>query len=129
MGAVKRMVVIAVLLGTVLAGCGGSTPQLYTLAKTTACLKAQPVQLGGSLDFVASTATGGAVKIHTADNFLTLVFGKTADDASNIADAYRRFAAKNVGVNDVLQQNQNSVMLWHMHWSQADLDMITSCLK
>lgn len=123
------MIVIAALLAALLAGCGGSTSHLYTLAKTEACLKTQPVRLGGPLDFVASTATGGAVKIHTADNFLTLVFGATVEDASNIADAYRRFAAKNVGVNDVLHQDENSVMLWHLHWTQADLDMIGGCLK
>jgi len=123
------MIVIAALFAALLAGCGGGTAHLYSLQKTTACLKKQPVRLGGPLDFVASTATGGAVKIHLADNFLTLVFGSTVDDASNIADAYRRFAAKNVGVNDVLHQDQNSVTLWHLHWTQADLNMIGGCLK
>ena len=77
------------------------------------------MRLGGTLDFVASTATGGAVKIRTSDNFLTLVFGKTVADADNIADAYRRFAAKNVGVDDVLNQDQNAVMLWHNHLEPA----------
>ena len=66
---------------------------------------------------------------NTSDNFLTLVFGKTVDDANNIADAYRRFAANNVGINDVLNQNQNAVMLWHTHSSQPDLDLVTGCLK
>jgi len=123
------MIVIGAVLAAILAGCGGSSSHLYSLAKTTVCLKKQPVRLGGPLDFVASTAIGGAVKIHTSDNFLTLVFGSSVADAGNIADAYRRFAAKNVGVNDVLHQDENSVMLWHNHWSQADLDMIGGCLK
>lgn len=123
------MLVTGIVLAGLVAGCGGSSAHLYSLAKTTACLKTQPVRLGGPLDFVASTATGGAVKIHTKDNFLTLVFGSTISDANNIAAAYRRFAAKNVGVNDVLHQDENSVMLWHDHWSQADLDLIGGCLK
>ena len=123
------MIVLAAALAAIVTGCGGSSSHIYSLDKTSACLQTKPVRLGGALDFVASTATGGAVKIHTGDNFLTLVFGKTVDDANNIADAYRRFAAQNVGIDDVLVQNQNAVMLWHTHWSQPDLDLITGCLK
>jgi hypothetical protein len=126
---VKRIIVLGAVFAAIAAGCGASSPHIYSLGKTTACLKTKPVRLGGQLDFVASTATGGAVKIHTSDNFLTLVFGKTVDDANNIADAYRRFAANNVGINDVLNQNQNAVMLWHTHSSQPDLDLVTGCLK
>ena len=102
---------------------------LYSLGKTRTCLASQPVRLGGTLDFVASTSTGGAVKIHTKDNFVTLVLGRTVADADNVAAAYRRFAAQNVGVNDVLDENQNAVLLWHIHPSQADVDLVTGCLK
>ena len=87
------------------------------------------MKLGGNLDFVASTSTGGALKVHTSDNFVTLVFGRTVADADNVAAAYRRFAAKNVGVNDVLDQNQNAVLLWHVHPSQSDLDLVGGCLR
>ena len=123
------MLLVGTVLAAILAGCGSSSQRIYTLPKSTACLKTKPVRLGGSLDFVASTATGGAVKIHTNDNFLTLVFGKTVADADNIAAAYHRFAASNVGVDDVLHQDQNAVMLWHTHWSQPDLDLVSGCLK
>ena len=123
------MIVLTFVVAALAAGCGASSSHIYSLGKTSDCLQTKPVRLGGPLDFVASTATGGAVKIHTGDNFLTLVFGKTVDDGSNIADAYRRFAAQNVGVNDVLVQNQNAVMLWHTHWSQPDLDLVAGCLK
>ena len=109
--------------------CGSSGTHTYSLQKTTDCLKTKPVRLGGSLDFVATTATGGAVKVHTSDNFLTVVFGKTTQDADNIAAAYRRFAAKNVGVNDVLYETGNAVLLWHRHWAQSELDTVVSCLK
>jgi hypothetical protein len=123
------MLLLGLVCAAVAAGCGSSPPHVYSRGATTACLKTKPVRLGGPLDFVASTATGGAVKIHTSTNFLTVVFGKTVDDASNIADAYRRFAAKNVGIDDVLLQDQNAVMLWHDHWSQPDFDLVSGCLK
>jgi hypothetical protein len=123
------MIVTGVLLAALLAGCGGSSSHLYSLEKTKACLQKQPVRLGGPLDFVASTATGGALKVHTNDNFLTIVFGKDVADANNINAAYHHFAAANVGVDDVLHQDENVVMLWHNHWSQDELDMIGGCLK
>ena len=123
------MIVTAVLVAAALAGCGSSSSHLYSLEKTKACLQKQPVRLGGPLDFVASTATGGALRVHTKDNFLTIVFGKDVADANNINDAYHHFAAANVGVDDVLHQDQNVVMLWHKHWSQDDLDKISGCLK
>ena len=47
-----------VLLILVVAGCGSS--KSYTLVDTRACLESRGVKIGGPLDFVASTATGGA---------------------------------------------------------------------
>ena len=111
------------------ASCGGSGEHLSTLAKTRACLVKAHVRLGGQLDFVATTATGGALKAHLETNDVTVVFGETVDDANNIDDAYRRFRAKNIGIDDVLKQSGNVVMLWHMHPSDADIAKITGCLK
>jgi hypothetical protein len=34
-----------------------------------------------------------------------------------------------VGIDDVLRQQGNAVMLWHQHPSDADLATITDCLK
>ena len=110
--------------------CGGSgSSALYTLQKTRACLRANHVKLGGSLDFVATTATGGALKARLPSNFLTIVFGATVADADNIDQAYQQFHAKNVGIEDVLRQDRNAVMLWHEHPADADLAEITGCLK
>jgi DNA repair protein RadC len=60
---------------------------------------------------------------------VTMVFGETLVDADNINEAYHRFRSKNVGIDDVLRQQQNAVMLWHEHPSDADLSTITDCLK
>jgi hypothetical protein len=50
-------------------------------------------------------------------------------DADNIELAYRRFAAPNVGVDDVLRRLSNALMLWHVHPQDNDLATITGCLK
>lgn len=125
MGRASFLVVVAAIL---LAGCGKNTPS-YSLEKTSSCLTDKGVRLGGPLDFVATTATGGAVRARLKTNALTLVFGLTPDDADNIDAAYRRFHASNVGIDDVLRQQNNAVMLWQAHPADADLALVTGCLK
>jgi hypothetical protein len=115
------------LLG--LAACGGSGTSLYSLQKTKSCLTANHIRLGGTLDFVATTATGGALRAHLPGEFVTIAFGATTADADNIDQAYRSFHAQNVGIDDVLREDRNAVMLWHVHPSDAEIATITSCLK
>jgi hypothetical protein len=126
---VKPILLSGLVLAFLLAGCGGSGSHLYTLQKTRSCLTAKHVVLGGALDFVATTATGGALRAQLAPNFVTVTFGATTADADNIDQAYRSFHASNVGIDDVLREDRNAVMLWHEHPSDADITTITSCLK
>jgi hypothetical protein len=122
-------VVLALALVLALAACGGSGDSLYSLQKTRQCLAGNHVALGGTLDFVATTATGGALRARLPPNFVTVAFGATTADADNIDQAYRSFHARNVGIDDVLRQQGNAVMLWHEHPSDVDLARITECLK
>jgi hypothetical protein len=130
----RRPVALGALacLVAVLAGCGGgssdSASSVYSVAKTRACLVSKKVRLGGQLDFVASTATGGALRARLPDNVVTIAFGRTLADARNIAQAYVHFHAKNVGITDVLRTQGNAVMLWHAHPLDADLSLIQDCL-
>jgi hypothetical protein len=127
---VKR-VAVPVVLAAMLAGCGGGgSDRPFTLAKTRPCLqKSSAVKIRGKLDFVASTATGGAVHVVMPHNAATVVFGVTLDDANNLDQAYHRFKGKNIGVEDVLRQNRNVVMLFHVHPSDDDLAAIEDCLS
>jgi phage terminase large subunit-like protein len=124
-----KTLVCLLAVATLAASCGGKDATLYSRDKTQACLAAQGVRLGGALDFVATTATGGAFKADLADNSVTVVFGATTADADNINQAYHRFHSQNVGIDDVLRQQGNVVMLWHQHPSDADINRIASCLK
>jgi hypothetical protein len=124
-----KLVVCLVAVAVLTAACGGSSVKLASRDKTRSCLVSDNVRLGGALDFVATTATGGAFKAHLADNDVTVVFGATVADADNINQAYHRFHSQNVGIEDVLRQQANVVMLWHQHPSDTDLARITSCLK
>jgi hypothetical protein len=130
---VKTFALIA-LLAFAVAGCGGgsTSSSVYTLAATKQCIETKlgihsfPA-LGD--DFVASTASGGALRIRLADNAVTVLFGESENEASNLADAYRRFHAKNVGVEDILRTQGSSVLLWQLHPSAPDENNVEDCLK
>lgn len=124
----RSLIVLAAVCA--LAGCGGGgSSHLYTAQKAKACLRGLNVKIAPATDFVATTATGGAFRAVFPDNSVTMAFGATQDDANNIADAYRRFHAKNVGIEDVLRQDNNAVMLWHFHPLDASTTLIGGCLK
>jgi hypothetical protein len=128
---VKRLAVIAAL-AFVAAACGGGGTSLYTRAPSSACLQKQGVRVGpvsDTADFVAASATGGAFRAHLVQNDVTVSFGETQVDADNIDQAYRRFHAKNVGIDDILRRQGNAVMLWRTHPQDADIATITNCLK
>ena len=120
-------VVLGLLLAT--AGCGGQ--KTFSAAATQACLTQRGAQIGGRLDFVAQTATGGAFVARLGDNFVKVVFGQTVTDGKQIELAYQRFAFPNVrsGLPDVLKRDGNVVMLWHQHPSDTDLALVTGCIK
>ncbi len=128
----KPAVAVAAALLLALSGCGKTGDSIYTEAASSACLvKAglHPTSVARTSDFVAQTATGGAFRVKLPDNFVTVSFGQTQADANNINDAYYRFKANNVGLDDVLRRQGNAVMLWHVHPNEPDVAKITGCLK
>src|SRR4051812_39221108 len=108
-------------------GSGGSSS--YSAEKSAACLRKNGFKISHNVDFVASTATGGSFKTFFPDNDVTVVFGASDGDASNLDQAYRRFHAENVGIDDVLFSDHNAVTLWHLHPSDADRAALGACLK
>jgi hypothetical protein len=121
--------VLGVGLMLMVAGCGGQTT--YSLGPTKTCLTQRGFHVGGKLDFVASTATGGAFLVHLGDNFVTIAFGDSLQTGDDIQGAYERFALPNVksGLSDVLRRFNNAVTLWHAHPSDSDLALVVGCLR
>jgi hypothetical protein len=115
-----------------LAGCGGGGTTIYTRQATETCLQKlalNPTAVAETADFVANSATGGAFSVQLVDNRVTVSFGETSADADNIDQAYHRFRANNVGLDDVLRRQGNALMLWHVHPQDNDLTTIAGCLK
>jgi hypothetical protein len=126
---VKRAAFLTIV-GLLAASCGSGGTSLYTRQASAACFTKQSLPVGGvSDDFVASSATGGAFRVALPHNSVTVSFGQTADDAANLDGAYRRFRAKNVGIDDILRVQGNAVMLWRVHPEDKDLATVTACLK
>ena len=122
------LLAVAVLVS----GCGSGGTTIYTKEATSACLEKaalQPKSVAETSDFVANSATGGAFSVQLADNRVTVSFGESMADADNIDQAYHRFKASNVGLDDVLRRQGNALMLWHVHPEDNDLATITGCLK
>jgi hypothetical protein len=126
---VGRLAIVGIVVVFLTAACGGQWT--FSADKTRACLESESARIGGPLDFVATTATGGAFVARLSDNTVTVSFGEKEADAADIAFAYQRFAFPNVrsNIQDVLQRYRNAVLLWRKHPVAADLALITGCLK
>ena len=126
-----RVAGTALAAGALAAACGGGDePQEpYELAATRTCLEGADVPVtSDDLDFVASTALGGAVRARFADNSVTLAFGESPDDAGRIASAYRNFAGPRIPMQDVLLVDRNGVMLWEAKPAEDALERMQGCL-
>jgi hypothetical protein len=127
---VGRVALLGVLVLLLVVGCGSQTK--YSAEKTRACLASEDARIKQSTgDFVATTATGGAFIAQLSDNWVTVAFGLQEADAKDIQLAYQTFAFKNVrdNITDVLARYRNAVLLWHEHPANADLALVTGCLK
>jgi hypothetical protein len=124
------LALLGVVLAAALAGCGGGGPTTYTLEKTRACLAQEPaLKLRQKVDFVASTALGGAVAVLFPNNEVTISFGLDEDEAARLDRAYRRFKGENIGIDDVLRPKKNAVLLWEAHPSDEEIATVDDCLK
>ena len=125
--------VLGICLAVVLlaAACGPPGPKTYNLAKSRACLVGKNVHVTNApvADFIASTALGGAFHARVTGNAVTVSFGSNPANGQSLDDAYRSARAHNVGIDDVLRMQGNAVMLWHQHPTDAQLSLITGCLK
>jgi hypothetical protein len=125
MGPRLALLLLVVLM---LGACGPAREPTYDVEKTKSCLVDKGAKVGGRVDFLASTATGGAFHVKLPANELTIAFGANTEDAEQIEKAYVRFHARNVGIADILKRYSNAVLLWKQHPEQSDLDTVTSCL-
>jgi hypothetical protein len=122
---------ICVAVALLAAACGPPGPKTYNETKVRACIAGEHLRVGAAptSDFIASTALGGAFHVALRDNAVTVSFGSDPHNAAGLATGYRSVHARNVGIDDVLRTQGNAVMLWHAHPTDAQLALISDCLK
>lgn len=127
----SRVVLLGIALALLAAACGPPGPKVYNEAKSRACIVGQHLRVGPppASDFVATTALGGSYRVTLRHNAVTVSFGSSVSNGDSLAAVYHNVHASNVGINDVLRQQGNAVMLWQSHPSDADLALVQDCLK
>jgi hypothetical protein len=125
----------ALALGALLTGCGnppGEEPSSYAFGPTKTCLQGEEgVSVDTkNVDFVATTALGGAMRVKVSpENFVVMAFGDDEAEAGRIEQAYRDFAGKRIPIDDVLQREKNLVLVWNAPPSGDESNAISSCLE
>jgi hypothetical protein len=127
---------VALAVTALASGCGGSgqgtDAETYLLEPTRECLASRG-DVGVDtkrVDFVASTALGGAMRARLAtDNFVVVAFGDDRDEAARIEQAYREFAGKSIPIDDVLQRTKNVVLVWNGPPGAEEEDTVVGCLR
>ena len=116
-----------------LSGCsrGGEVNSPYQLEPTRTCLVEADLRVGAvpQSDFVASTSSGGSLRVRFADIRLTLTFGQDEAEAARTEQAYRMFAPRRLPIDDVLRRDRNVVELWEFAPTIDHLDTLNRCLK
>ncbi len=81
--ACARLLLLCIVLVGVPVACGGDdAEELYGIVPTRDCLRAErAVRVSDQVDFVASSALGGALHAEFRTNEVTLAFGRDLADA------------------------------------------------
>lgn len=105
-------------------------PAVYTLAATRSCLRRHGIRVRPTVDFIASTAAGGAFVAELPAAAVTISFATDVSPAEAIVLGYERVAppSARAGLRDVLMRYNNAVMLWHAPPSARDRALAVSCL-
>jgi hypothetical protein len=130
------LVLAAVLLLVVAAGCGSRDTKPYTAQGTAACMKKKgfakvtinPLKVG----FIAGFAENGGLRGTTSDgNLLTIAFA--GDDTTGVAstkEAFRTHAPARLRprLNDIMESQRNAVLVWTTSPSAQQLADAEGCL-
>jgi hypothetical protein len=126
----RRALPALAAVGLLLAGCGGDPPpDSYALEPTRTCLRDAKVPVtSDGLDFVATTALGGAFVAMPGENRVVVAFGDSPAGADRVVEAYRAFAGKRIPLQDLLFQEKNTVLLWEEPPTEQQAKTIRGCL-
>ena len=130
------LVLAALALAVLAAGCGARSNKPFTAKGTAACIVKKgftqvtinPLKVG----FIAGFAENGGLKARASDgNVLTIAFA--GDDTTGVAStkqAFRTHAPPRLRprMNDIMESQRNAVLVWTVSPTPAQLADVESCL-
>jgi hypothetical protein len=127
-----RLLIAAAAVGFIalVAACGGGGPDTWTRDATRECLVdlgLRPSPPKAREDFVAATATNGALAVDMRGNHATIVFGEDDDEAIRLQSAYRRFGPRDYEPPSEL--NRNVLIIWSVMPSDQEARGVRECLR
>jgi hypothetical protein len=130
------LVLAAVSLLVVAAGCGARDTKPYTAQGTASCMTkkgfSKVTTNRSKVGFIAAFAENGGLVATTADgNLLTIAFA--GDDTTGVAstkEAFRTHAPAKLRprMNDIMESQRNAVLVWTTSPSAQQLSDAEGCL-
>ncbi|MDP8910988.1 MAG: hypothetical protein M3M94_02840 [Actinomycetota bacterium] len=122
----SALAILAVLvLSLGLAACGGEDETHYSLRATAKCLQEEGVKASeDDADITAATGGEGGLGVTLPDNFVTLAFHRTAEEAEVAGEQYEL-----TGTATEVRREGTVTLAWDNEPSSEEEDTVTSCLK
>jgi hypothetical protein len=132
----SSLVLTAVSLAVVVAGCGARNSKPYTAKGTAACIAKKGFTNvttdSAKVGFIAGFAENGGLLATSSDgNKLTIAF--TADDTSGVTSTEQAFRSHappryRTRMNDIMESERNAVLVWTVSPTPAELADAKACL-
>ena len=118
-------IVVAFVLSMGVAACGGEDGTHYSLRATAHCLEQEGVKASeDDADITAATGGEGGLGVTLPDNFVTLAFHRTAEEAKVAGEQY-----ETAGTATSIEREGTVTLAWDNEPSSEEEDTVTSCLK
>jgi hypothetical protein len=128
----RRIALTLLAAGLVAAGCNPAINPYGDVDATAKCLRGAGYKVRTHFnDFVASTASRGALRASRNFNVLIVAFGDDAKEARSLRRAYQRFMRPRRArhIMDISEIEKNAFLLWTTTPSNEQLNVVVGCLK
>jgi hypothetical protein len=133
----RAAAVAAVLLSSLVAGCGGSeSGESYTADATASCLSAKGADVDPdreNVDFIAVAAAEGAVRAQFEGHEVTVSFHRNSRDAKDAETSYRAFFYGQdviaVLEADRVDRKGNAVIAWSTLPTGYQREAVEECIS
>lgn len=123
MGLLARFAAVILFTSLAAGGCGGdSNGEGLSLAASTTCLE-RLGDVDNTLDFVAESASQGAIRLVTDGSEVVISFATDAEEAAELMNSYPPFGP------DQTERVGNAVLAWTDVPTDEQAEAVSACLR